>query len=54
MAREHAPVVVERRPVGIGAADDDPPTLREGVGDRAEVEGLRCPDASRAPIARFS
>ena len=53
VAGEHAAVVVEVRPVGVGPADDHASPLRERVGDRPEVEARR-PSASRAPIARFS
>ena len=38
VAREHAPVLVEARPVGVGAPHDDPSPLGERVGDRPEVE----------------
>ncbi len=38
VARQHAPVFVEARPVGVGAADDDPPPFRQRIGDGAEVE----------------
>jgi hypothetical protein len=38
VAGEHAPVLLEVRPVGVGAPDDDPPSLGKRVGDRPEVE----------------
>ena len=38
MAREHAPVLVEVRPVGVGAPYDHSATLGERVGDGSQVE----------------
>ena len=35
---EHLSVLLERRPVGVGAADNNPPSFGERIGDRLEVE----------------
>ena len=52
VAGEHAPVVLEAGPVGVGPPHDDPAPLGERVGDGPEVE--RAARGSRAPMARFS
>ena len=48
VARELAPILREARPVGVGAAYDDPAPFGERVGDRAKVERAR---AARFPRA---
>jgi hypothetical protein len=40
VAGEHAPVLVEHRPVGVGLADHHPAPFGQGVGDRLEIEGV--------------
>ena len=48
MAGEQPPVVVERRPVGVGPPDHHPPALGEGVGDGPEVERRHAEPLARA------
>lgn len=36
--REHAPVIIEGGPVGVGPADHHTATVGEGIGDRAQIE----------------